>query len=229
MECVKSHRFWNFIFKILLIVLLVWIFFSLSNISQSLKNIVHPERNGKYIDMKKDEKLLHKEDAKKDMKKDEGKEVLPLNEKKESTSGSVTVETKKEEASSGWSFWWTNDKEEKKAVAESTPTQDPEQRYNFKCDGGNLLRVYEGKYEIRGQKSTLEAGKIALDDPQSARIHFLTKVTDGSGKAMYEKVITRLENNKEVSYKYVLTTFSNGDATFTKNGIATYSNCKITK
>jgi uncharacterized membrane protein len=68
-ECVKSHRFWNFIFKILLILLLVGIFFSLSNISHSLKSIIHPEKNGKYMDVKKEKIASEKKDEKKEEKK----------------------------------------------------------------------------------------------------------------------------------------------------------------
>lgn len=176
------------------------------------------------MDLKKDKITSDKKEEKKEEKKTE----VSANEEEKTASWKEEVKT--EESKSGWSFWWKDEeKEEKKEATSSGATQDPEQRYNFRCDGGNLLRVYEGKYEIRGQKSTLEAGKIALDDPQSGRIHFLTKTKETTGKASYEKIVTRLENGKESSYTYVFTTFSNGEATFTKNGAQTYKNCKILK
>jgi hypothetical protein len=146
-----------------------------------------------------------------------------------STVSGTTVSGNTQTGSGLWSFWdKTTNAEATEPVAPAVK-QDPEQSYTFRCDAGKTLKVFEGKYQLDGQKTSLESGKIALEDPQVGKLHFLTKTGNFTGKAVYEKVVSRLESGKQASYTYQFTTFSNGTASFVKNGKAIYTNCFISK
>lgn len=206
---VQNPKFWNIVFKGTLILLLIAIFSSLHSISESLEN----KNVGKSESLAPSTKV-----EKQEGKKEENKEKAA----QKSESGETQT------GSSFWNFWG---KMTNTSTGNVVPTvkQDPEQSYSFRCDWDAFLKVFEGKYELDGQKTSLEAGKIALEDVKEGRLHFLTKVGSQTGKAVYEKVVTRLESGKQASYTYQFTTFSNGDASFTKNGKATYTNCFISK
>lgn len=228
---VQSCTFWNIVFKTVLIALLFGIFISLYSLSKSIERMPNWFQKDTSPKIQKGLREMPKK-----------QEPLGKNEKT-NTWESQTVkqwEPPKEVPSFWSSFWGGDDTQTKTGSGTSTggndtwskealPKADLEKRYNFKCDGWNLLRIYEWKYEIRGQKSSLEAGKIALDDPQDGRIHFLTKIENSLWKATYEKIVSHFENGKDATYRYTLTTFLNGEAIFTKNGKNLYNNCKITK
>lgn len=210
---VQNPKFWNIVFKGALILLLIAIFSSLRSISESLEN----KNVGKSESLVPSTKVEKQEGKKGEMKEEKKEESAQKSESGETQTGS-----------SFWNFWGKLTNTSTGSVVPPVK-QDPEQSYTFRCDGGKTLKVFEGKYQLDGQKTSLESGKIALEDSQAGKLHFLTKVWNVSGKAVYEKVVTRLESGKQASYTYQFTTFSNGSASFTKNAKAIYTNCSLAK
>ena len=209
------------------------------------------EGKGKY-EMKKEKtnsgELVKekKEEMKKDEEKKGQKEEVKKIEIKDWTNKETTekklMKYDNNDEIKWWQFWkkeaevktgtkadidlsWTGTKIETK---KTDVIKQGEWKYTFTCKDSKKLVVYNGKYEIDGQKSSLEQGKIGLYDPQTKRIHFLRILPNDGITQIFEKVVTRLENEKQTSYRYTLSV-NEKETKFVKNDEILYSGCKLVK
>ncbi len=153
-EYVQSYKFWNIVFKIALIVLLLGIFISLHSISESIRKPFPIAEKKNHMEMKKEIKEMPKAPKQEETKKDISVKNI------QTSSWEVQVTTQKEtwkETPWFWASFWGNTEASTKTGAKTSsgsddagpkatlPKADIEKRYNFKCGGGTLLRVYDGK------------------------------------------------------------------------------------